>query len=258
MSQMLKFFMPLGAPHGTGVALARSFFGSQAVHQGAELAQNNMHYGILYGGKELAERCEKEEKEWIHVDHGHFDRSSSPVALDGYYRFSRGSQANRFVPPTTRDVLRMKRLMKAGVLKMLPWRDRDPTKFVAYQPPSQFMREYWELDPDFDVMWLDRLAQGHPGQEIKVVPKGPKTNDFYQTIDCFVSFNSTVAFECLQRGIQIRMTQPRTWWTGNPRQREDIIACLAGRNFTLEEMSSGDALFHMIDNGEIVTQRGAA
>jgi hypothetical protein len=30
-----------------------------------------------------------------------------------------------------------------------------------------------------------------------------------------------------------------------------VFACIAGRNWTVNEMANGEALFHMIDNGVI-------
>lgn len=265
MNRLLRFFVPQGAPHQTGEALASAFFGAEparhvwldwgVVPRGESLAVNNMHYGILYGGEQLAALCDEAGRNWIHVDHGHFDRSSSPTALDGYYRFSSGSQANRFRTPTTRDALRFRQLMDRGVFKLLPPISFDRSRFIAYQPPSQFMRDYYRLPPDFDVMWMRRAQDLAPDCEIKVVPKGAKDNAFYQSIGGFVSFNSTVAVECLQRGIPIMMTTATSWWdkefTYAGREREVALAYLAGRNFMVKEMESGLALFHMIENGEI-------
>jgi len=254
---MLNFFLPWNPPHKDGESIANSFFGAKVVRHGQPLADNNMHYGILHGGTDIKNRCRAENKHWIHVDHGQIGGAHGPGDLTGYYRFSRGHRSNIYREPSPRDRYRLKKLP----VKQLPWRQPDKRRFIAYQPPSQFMFHYCRLPPDFDAKWLRIAQEFWPEHEVKVMDKGKKDESFFEAIDGFVSFDSGLACECLQRGIQILMTAKETWWPNlkfTDENREKVLAYLAGRNFTIEEMQTGEALFHLIDNGEIVVSKGVA
>lgn len=254
---LLNFFIPNGAPHKVGETLANEFYGARAVHHGSALADNNMHYGLLYA-EGLREKCAEQGKRWIHVDHGHFKRSRDPSQATGYYRFSPESQASGFVEPTPRDTYRLEKLVKRGTILLDRPIASTESKIIAYQPPSPFMRDHFGLSHDFDAVWTRAAQQMFPENDMLIVPKGPKDGAFFDKICAFVSFNSTVAFACMERGIPVMFTAPVTWlpgnarvWSGDESVRRRVFACIAGRNWTVNEMASGEALFHMIDNGVI-------
>jgi hypothetical protein len=256
---MLNFYLPRNPPHNDGVNVANSFFGANVVRYDAPLASNNMHYGILHGGVDVRRRCKAEKKTWIHVDHGHIGGAHGAGDLRGYYRFSRGNRGNIYRDPTPKDFDRLKRL--DGLVRQMPWRPLNKARFIAYQPPSSFLFNYCRLPADFDVKWVKIAQSFWPEHEVKVIGKGPKDDAFYDSIDGFVSFDSAVAVECLQRGIQILTTCDRSWWPNfkfTDENRQKVFAYLAGRNFTIAEMESGEAFFHLLDNGEIVSERGTA
>lgn len=260
----LKFFSPWRAPHPEGEFLARQFFGAVPARHGDDLGQNNMHYGILYA-QDLRSRCRDEGVAWIHVDHGMFNRSSGLNVWDGFYRFSRECQSNTYRPPTTRDTQRRDMFMDKGILRTEPFKEPQKGQILAYQPPSHFMRKFASLPDNFDDIWRYQTTKMWPDLEFKVVEKGPKGADFYENLGAFASFNSTISVECLQRGIPFCIAGNRNflpgkghYWLGDDNSRLNALAYLSGRNFTVDEMKEGVAWWHMIDNGEIQTDRGAA
>jgi hypothetical protein len=259
----LKFFVPYRAPHPEGEFLAANFFGAVPAQHGDDLGLNNMHYGILYA-QDLRLRCRDQGKAWIHVDHGMFNRSTGLNVWDGFYRFSRESQSNTYCQPSTRDYERRDAFLKAGTLKVEPFREPKKGQILAYQPPSHFMRRFANLPPNFDDIWQYKVTQMWPDLEFRVYEKGIKGEEFYENLGAFASFNSSVSVECLQRGIPICIGGNRNYlpgkthyWLGDDDVRMNALAYLAGRNFTVAEMKDGTAWWHMVDNGEIKTDRSA-
>lgn len=248
------------APHPLGRNIAHSFFGT-AVARFGMIGDVNLHYGILYGGQELHERCKREGKTFVHVDHGFFWRTNDLFSKKGYFRFAKNSQASRHGSPTPRDKLRFESLVKANIIKMFPL-SQPPGgrgKFVLYQPPSAHMRAYWKLPADFDEVQLSSLRNEYPDLPVKIYGKGSGILG-EALVDCelFVSFNSAAGFFALEMGVMTESTAPVSWWPHKGLDRADFeearrtaFAYAAGRTFNFEEMASGEAFYHMLSNGEI-------
>lgn len=256
----LKFFIPYKAPHPEGEILAKSFAGAIPAWHGDELGQNNMHYGILYA-QDLRMRCKAQGKRWIHVDHGMFRRSSRLNTWDGYYRFSAECQSNTYRAPSENDQTRLKRLLSDGILRVSSYKPPQNGQILAYQPPSDHMRKFANLPGNFDLIVKRVATDIWPKLEWRVYEKGPKGEDFYANLGAFASFGSTIAVECLQRGIPFLIAGNRNHmpgckqvWKGDEKDRMLALAYIAGRNFTVREMQDGTAYDHMVANGEIALE----
>lgn len=256
----LKFFIPYRAPHPEGQFLAQNFFGATPAWHGDELAENNMHYGILYA-QDIRARCAGQGKRWIHVDHGMFHRSTGLNVWDGYYRFSAECQSNTYCEPSPNDRERFDKLISAKTLRLLPKKVPQKGQILAYQPPSHFMMTYAKLPANFDAIWRRKAERMWPELEFRVYEKGPKGEDFYENLGAFCSFGSTISVECLQRGIPFMIGGNRNYlpmgkqvWTGDEDERVLALQYLAGRNFNLQEMRDGTAYDHMTKNGEIALE----
>lgn len=256
----LKFFIPYRAPHPEGEILAKSFLGATPAWHGDELGHNNMHYGILYA-QDLRMRCKAQGKRWIHVDHGMFHRSSGLNKWDGYYRFSAECQSNTYRTPSENDRKRLDELLSAGILRVSGYKPPKSGQILAYQPPSDHMRRFANLPPNFDLVVKRVATDIWPNLEFRVYEKGPKQEDFYANLGAFASFGSTISVECLQRGIPFLIAGNRNYmpgcnqvWAGEDKERMLALAYIAGRNFTVREMQNGTALEHMTANGEIALE----
>lgn len=260
----IKFFAPKkSAPHPLGDNLARAMMGTVYVppefHDGEPLGRTNLHYGILHGGTEHQERCKREDKLYVHVDHGFWGRTNDLGAKKGWFRFQLLSQASWMMrPPIPADHERLKAIKDRKLVDLQP-RRKTGTR-IFYQPPSPFMREHWKLGPDFDGDALAHLRKQYPGLPVTVYEKGGNLAKALADCRLFVSFNSTAGYRALELGIDAVMTSPMTLWPYESMdlsdqdfadRREVMFAYMAGRCFEWGELEDGTAIFHMGRNGEI-------
>ena len=251
------------APHRMGLILAQNFFGTQLGSATEGLGDVNLHYGILHGGAELYERCRQAGVDFVHVDHGFWNRNTDLNKAQGSFRFSLNSQAQKFKEPKSADWSRLMQAGKDGFVTLgqeLMHPGFENRRVVYYQPPSPFMRAYYNLPVTFDDHWTRKLYSLYPDFVLKVWDKGG--GDLEKALhDCclFASFNSAAGIRALDRGIPAIMTAPETCWEHDPKEsrvdfigrRNLLFASLAGRCFSIEEMKNGTAIFHMLANGEI-------
>lgn len=250
------FWGPIAAPHPLGTNIARAFYGTFYMPNDGrrELADVNLHYGILHGGKELHDRCKAKKAHFVHVDHGFWGRTKDLNSdQDGFFRFSLDSQANILRrPPSEQDRDRLKLFENSGLLSLRP--RQKGGKWVVYQQPSQFMRDYWGLKPDFDGVVLSALRRKHTF--VRLHNKGSKLD--FTDVKLFVSFNSAAGIRALELGVDAMMSWPVTVWPFEDLsdrdfedRRREMFAYMAGRTFSFPEMRDGTAFFHMARNGEI-------
>jgi hypothetical protein len=250
------FWGPVGAPHNLGTNLARNFFGTVYLPNDGNRPTGdvNLHYGILYGGKELHERCRAEKTHFIHVDHGFWGRTDDLNSTEkGHFRFSLNSQANVLrVPPTGADHVRLKMFEKAGLVDLQP--RKKGGKWVVYQSPSQYMRDYWKLPEDFDETCMRALRRKHTF--VRVHEKGEPLD--LKDVKLFASFNSAAGIRALELGIDAMMTWHTNVWPFEDlsdaefeRLRRAMFAYMSGRTFSFAEIKNGTAFFHMTRNGEL-------
>jgi hypothetical protein len=246
-----------------GLILAQNFFGTTLGSPTQGLGDVNLHYGILHGGAELYERCRKADVDFVHVDHGFWNRNTDLNKAQGSFRFSLNSQAQLYKEPKAADWSRMVQAHKDGHITLgreVLHPSFENRRIFYYQPPSPFMRAYYKLPDDFDAERVKILMADFPEYEIRLWEKG--SGDLDRALNdcaCFVSFNSAAGIRALDRGIPAIMTAPETFWTNDKLEsrldfigrRDRLFASLAGRCFDISEMKDGTAIFHMLANGEI-------
>lgn len=257
----IKFFAPTNAPHPLGENLAHNWMhGAHYAKHGDELAEFNLHYGILHGGAEMYRKAESEWKSYVHVDHAFFGRTNDLASRDGYFRFSLNHQANERKLTVEYDAKRLETLQKRKLMKLEPKRALKKRNLVIYQPPSTFMVDHYGLAADFDGVWRSKLRTMFPGMMVITSHKSPKTDDFWENVAVVASFNSGLGYEALRLGCEAIMTAPRTLWpwkTGElsdydwAQRRYETFCLIAGRMWNFKEMANGEALEHMKGNGEI-------
>ena len=93
-------------------------------------------YGILRGCGEAI----KAAKDYWHIDHGYFFRSSTPEAYDGYYRITKNNFWHDGLSKCNSD--RFARLKMQG-LQLKDWRKTG--NHIIVVPPSKYMADHWGM-----------------------------------------------------------------------------------------------------------------
>lgn len=205
----------------------------------AFIKQFDLHigYGILRGMTEVFRECNRQNKLWVLIDRGYW----KPGHYDGYYRVSLcGTQQTSGWPEP--DYARWDTLG----LEIEPYKERSGYTLVC--PPTAHVDEF------FDVKWWCE----------------PKPNMLYRPKDCKRSleddlagasrvstFNSSVAWEALRRGIPMQSDSEYSmlgaWMRAKNLDniaavmdsRRELFATQAAMQMTLEEMRRG-RLFPLI------------
>lgn len=249
------------APHSASRRMAQAFAaGANAAGEHwvsadypSGLSERNAIYGILHGGEDIIRHCEERGLDYWYIDHGYMGRSSSPEAMDGYFRIVKnGLQHTDVTGPTTG------RFEKLGV-EVLPCKESDHSKVVAL-PPSQHQIKFYgpETAKHFYIMvqnadrYGEELVYSRKGEEI------PLTKHLEDASYC-IGFNSTGLFEAARRGIPVEATGPsplsplrdcletKEW----EEERLRIFRGCAERQFTLAEIADGTAFRNLRALGEI-------
>lgn len=210
-------------------------------------------YGILRGMADVFRECDRQGKPWFCIDRGYW----KPGHYDGYYRVSlRGTQQTSGWPAPDWD-----RWEKLG-LSVEPMRE-STGKGVLSCPPTDYVEEFFDIK--------DWFYKRHPfyharNYNIRKRCKGstiPLEDDFNSN-DSVETFNSSVGWEALRRGIPVESDPVHSivgaWQeslkhrrkTGTYQSdintsdvetlmntREQLFATMAGLQLTLDEMRGG-------------------
>lgn len=194
-------------------------------------------YGILRGCAEVWEVCEQLNKPYFIVDRGYW----KPGHYDGYYRVSlRGTQQTSGWPEP--DYARWDALG----LTIEPYKERSGYTLVC--PPTAHVDEF------FNAKWWCE-----PGTNMLYRPKdcSRSLEDDLAGASQVVTFNSSVAWEALRRGIPVVSDLVHSMvgaWIREKNldtvqklmdSRRQLFATQAAMQMTLEEMRSGQ-LFPLI------------
>jgi len=249
---MIKFFSPQDTARNRGRLMAQSFTGAQFAEHGDELGDVNLHYGILHGGAELYDRCVGAGKTWVHADYGFIGERPDVNSDNGFFRFSRNSQAP-WMGMCKPDHKRLESLISAGHVSFRKPKPLSNNPRALYIPPSKHMKKFYRLPRHFDVYWLHVTAQ-HGAANI-YAPEYVKPNDL-DAFDVVVSFNSALGFKALEMGIPVIMTAPETifpWGAVVESSTFELIryesfSVAAACHWNFAEMRSGEALEAMKAN----------
>lgn len=142
-------------------------------------------YGILRGMDHVFREAERLGKIWFNVDRGYFD----PGHYDGYYRISyKGTQA-RYDDQWP---------IIEHAWSMQPIRKYDKSKPILVCPPTDVVKDFFNTKEDL----LSLITKKCPsGSEIIIRYKGDQSPIAWDDISAVVTFNSSVGWQALQRGI---------------------------------------------------------
>lgn len=213
-------------------------------------ADVHIGYGILRGNGELFKECEKQGNHWFELDRGYIN----PGHYAGYYRISyRGTQAkwHEGIPRKPIDI------------KIEPWRGCDDTKPILVCPPTKEVGAFFYPNSrnDWDLWWLyyTTAATLH-GRDCVVRHKGDAIPINWDDYSAVVTFNSSVGWQALQRGIPV-LSDPHhsiigTYYaskgvtnlqsltdilSNSPDTRLELFEAMAAHQFTLQEIREGKA-----------------
>lgn len=198
----------------------------------------NIAYGILRG----TEAVFKQSRHWFNVDRGYFN----PSHFDGYYRISyKGTQArwHEGIPRKPIDI------------KLEPWREYNSKKPILICPPSDYVRQFFGVPDD----WVLRAISSLPsGSDIAIRNKGVIDPINWDNYGAVVTFNSSVGWQALQRGIPV-LSDPEhsivgSFYKSHPTlqslieklpkmqdNRVQLFEAMAAHQFTLAEIRAGKA-----------------
>lgn len=223
-------------------ALCAGMKNTRAYHIGGRsplpFADVHIGYGILRGTGDVFKGCESIGQPWFNVDRGYFN----PGHYDGYYRISyRGTQAKWHdgIP------------RKPWAAKLEAWR-WDANKPILVCPPTKAVTDFFGVRD-----WIERLPPLSGTLDLRVREKGDTTPldlDGYRAV---ITFNSSVGWQALQRGIPV-ISDPHhsiigshfshhgihslTDFSRNMRDtRIELFEAMNAHQFTLDEIKRGEA-----------------
>jgi len=203
-------------------------------------------YGILRGCGDVMKQSQWVQRDFLHIDHAYFRRSSDPGRFDGHYRITRNGRQwqgdlDRLWPDDRFRALR---------LDVSPWREG---RNVLVAPLSAHVGRFLGIDTH---RWLEtvlREVQRHTDRPVFIKKKDE--GDIRTVLrDChvLVTFDSMSAMEALLFGVPVcvldeqcalfplstRLAEIETPFRG---ERERLFHALAYQQWTLKEIESGEA-----------------
>lgn len=205
-----------------GIPNAQAFYTSQM--EEVDLGQYDAHiaYGILRGTADIFTRCERRNIPWFNVDRGYFGANH----YDGTYRISyRGTQAK-----WTGD-------------KQADHPLKQSSGYTLIAPPTAYVCEFFGIDYE---TWLRNAACGNAYTVIR--HKGTPTPVNWQNVSKVITFNSSLGWQALERGIPV-VSDPQHSVVGSYLATKPIDTCntdelftfMKTRQFTLAQIERGDA-----------------
>lgn len=194
-------------------------------------------YGILRGMEEVFRECERQAKPWFEIDKGYW----RPGHYDGYYRVSlRGTQQTSGWPEL--DWERWENL----ILDTRPLRHRmegPPLFYPLVCPPTDYVEHFFGMKK---WEWLQKTGWDEKTDWVQIRHKsaGWDLEDDMQRASRVITFNSSVGWEALRRGISVE-SDPKHSIVGawqaqhGTDKRRDLFATMAGLQLTLDEMRQG-------------------
>lgn len=253
---MIKFFCPKPTAKNRGRLMAQSFTGAIPAEHGGPLGDVNMHYGILHGGSDLYQQCNLLQKAWVHADYGFIGERPDIDSDNGFFRFSRNSQAP-WLGMCKPYWERLERLQSSGDINFKPF-SRNALVKGLYLSPSVYMRVFYNLPDNFDDYWQS-VARSYCSQ-LMIDPGVDEKH--LEKFDLVVSFNSALGYKAIEYGIQAIMTAPQSLWPWGvirdqsrfETARRHCFGAAASCHWNFPEMRSGEALEAMRRTGVINDQ----
>lgn len=200
------------------------------------IEQSGIHigYGILRGMADVFRGCDKLGKPWFNIDKGYW----KPSHYAGYYRVSlRGTQQTWNWPAPDWE-----RWRDLGLVVEPPCEQTG--RGILSCPPTDYVEEFFNVKDWF----YNRYPFFHARNcNIRKRAKGSTIplNDDFNSNDKVETFNSSVGWEALRRGIPVE-SDPRYSIVGSWAKthdlmatREGLFATMAGLQLTLSEMREG-------------------
>lgn len=192
-------------------------------------------YGILRGIDDVFKDHDKQNKRWFELDRGYFN----PSHYDGYYRISyKGTQA-KYDPtfPITKEF----------DSELEPIRKDDKSKSILVCPPTNAVCEFFGMK-----MWYDPLLAG---KNFIWREKGNSNSINWDDYRAVITFNSSIGWQALQRGIPCLSNTPHSVVGSyyntksideaiemfNTKPRKPLFDFMRSHQFTLAEIEQGKA-----------------
>ena len=213
-------------------------------------------YGILRNLDKIFHDCERLGIPYFNIDRGYF----SPGHYEGCYRISyRGTQArwHEGIPRKPIDI------------KLEPWRVWDESKPILVCPPTRAVCEFFGQRSwrGWDGLYLP--------DNIIVRSKGDRSPIEWDKISAVITFNSSVGWQALQRGIPV-LSDPVHSIVGShyahygitdmqslteklvkmPDTRMELFEVMAAHQFLLEDIRQGKAwslISHYLESSSATT-----
>lgn len=211
------------------------------------LAQDSafgMGYGILRGMDEVIRKYEEQGKSFFHIDRGYIN----PGHFDGNYRIShKGTQAiyDEDFPVKGRTV---------QPIHPEPFKPYDKSKPVLICPPTEPVCQFfgidkktWELETTLELYKRQQTAKWREKGDSSPIP--------WDDISMVITFNSSVGWEAVRRGIpclsDVNHSTVGSFYgetvTENLLEkfysldRMKLFQFMQAHQFTLDEIAQGDA-----------------
>ena len=218
-------------------------------------------YGILRGTADVF----KSAKHWFEIDRGY----TNPHHYSGNYRISyRGTQArwHEGIPTgssngRTSPFEGVNLGSSPSPVTIEPWRKDDPSKPVLVCPPTLAVDAFFGLGA-----WIDWLPENRVIRD-----KGDSTPIDWDAYRAVITFNSSVGWEAIRRGIPC-LSDVNHSLVGSfygetdlekliqkslmqPDRRQELFDTMAAHQFTLEEIKQGKAwpLINPYVSGSVMT-----
>lgn len=211
-------------------------------------------YGILRGCDDVFKAADRYGVPYFNVDRGYFN----PGHYGGYYRISyKGTQARWY-----ENIPR-----KPGNFRLKPITKRDG--YILICPPTDHVKQFFGVDE-----WRWRITQPsrEPGPITRL--KGDPAPIDWPNIKAVVTFNSSVGWEALRRGIPVlsdinhsiigsfykakEFNQLIDNFYSMPDTRLELFEAMNAHQFTLDEIRAGRAwtlLNHYLSSSATIAGR---
>jgi hypothetical protein len=175
--------------HQIADTVADAFADTAYYTDGPEVAANtdiNICYGILRGTDKVFRTASLFGKHWFNVDKGY----TNPGHFDGNYRISyKGTQAkwHEGIPQADIDI------------ELEDWRD-NKEGYVLICPPTEPVKQFFDV-ADSHWQWMGDKDYKHLDGKVLIREKSDQDPIDWPNIKGVITFNSSVGWQALQRGI---------------------------------------------------------
>jgi len=196
-------------------------------------------YGILRGAGDGIKRA----RDYWHIDHGYFLRSTLPEMYDGYYRVTHNNLWHNGEGKYSSD------RFDSFNIKLNDWRKTG--EHIVVVPPSEYMTEFLELEG-----WLrETISKIKQYTDRKIIVSSKYDNPIENALTnawALVADHSNSGIDALIQGIPVIFTNParklgEISQIENPIMDRSFFSTLAYQQWTLEEIRSGEAWHYVGD-----------